>query len=54
MMIPPLTTYEQNGETIGRVMAEALINKIENPENFEPKKEMITGRLIKGGTVVKL
>ena len=54
MMIPPLTTYEQNGETIGRVMAEALINKIENPENFEPKKEMITGRLIKGGTVVKM
>lgn len=54
MMIPPLTTYEQNGETIGRVMAEALINKIENPENFEPKKEMITGRLIKGSTVVKL
>lgn len=54
MMIPPLTTYEQNGETIGRAMAEALINKIENPENFKPKKEMITGRLIKGGTVVKL
>lgn len=54
MMIPPLTTYEQNGETIGRVMAEALINKIENPENFVPKKEMITGRLIKGGTVFKL
>lgn len=54
MMIPPLTTYEQNGETIGRAMAEALINKIENPEHFEPKKEMITGRLIKGGTVVKL
>lgn len=54
MMIPPLTTYEQNGETIGRVMAEALINKIENPDSFEPKKEMITGRLIKGGTVVKL
>lgn len=54
MMIPPLTTYEQNGETIGRAMAEALINKIENPENFVPKKEMITGRLIKGGTVVKL
>ena len=54
MMIPPLTTYEQNGETIGRAMAEALINKIENPDSFEPKKEMITGRLIKGGTVIKL
>ena len=54
MMNPPLTTYEQNGETIGRTMAEALISKIENPETFVPKKEMVTGRLIKGGTVVKL
>ena len=54
MMIPPLTTYEQNGETIGRTMAEALLAKIETPDSFEPKKEMISGRLIKGGTVVKL
>lgn len=54
MMIPPLTTYEQDGETIGRAIAEALISKIEKPDSFEPKKEMITGRLIKGGTVVKL
>ena len=54
MMIPPLTTYEQNGEEIGRTMAEALLAKIENPADFKPKKEMVTGRLIKGGTVVKL
>ena len=54
MMIPPLTTYEQNGEEIGRTMAEALLAKIENPAEFTPKKEMVTGRLIKGGTVVKL
>ena len=54
MMIPPLTTYEQDGETIGRTMAEALLNKIENPDTYEPKKEMVTGRLIHGGTVVNL
>ena len=54
MMIPPLTTYEQDGETIGRTMAEALLSKIEDPENYEPKKEMVTGRLIHGGTVVRL
>lgn len=54
MMIPPLTTYEQNGEEIGRTMAEALLAKIENPAEFTPKKEMVTGRLIKGGTVVKM
>ena len=54
IMIPPLTTYEQNGEIIGRTMAEALIGKIEHPESFKPKKEIVTGQLIKGGTVVKL
>ena len=54
MMIPPLTTYEQIGVIIGRTIAEALIERIENPDGAVPKKEMITGRLIKGGTVVKL
>ena len=54
MMIPPLTTYEQNGETIGRTMAEALLSKIETPAEYVPKKELLTGRLIRGGTVVKL
>ena len=54
MMIPPLTTYEQNGEAIGCAMGEALIQKIENPDTYLPKKEMITGRLIKGGTVAKI
>jgi len=54
MMIPPLTTYEQNGEVIGRTMAESLLAKIETPQSYTPKKEMVSGRLIKGGTVVKL
>lgn len=54
MMIPPLTTYEQDGEAIGRAMAEALLGKIENPDTYQPKKEMISGRIIKGGTVVQL
>ena len=54
MMIPPLTTYEQDGETIGRTMAEALLSKIEDPDNYAPKKEVVTGRIIHGGTVVKL
>ena len=54
MMIPPLTTYEQNGEAIGRSMAESLLGKIENPETFKPVKQMISGHIIKGGTVVNL
>jgi LacI family transcriptional regulator len=54
MMIPPLTTYEQDGETIGRTMAEALLAKIENPDEALPEKKVVSGRLIHGGTVVKL
>lgn len=54
MMIPPLTTYEQNGETIGLSMANALLEQIENRENFIPKNEFVTGKIIIGGTVAKL
>lgn len=50
MMLPPLTTYEQNGVEIGRKMAEALIQNIEE-SNYKSKRLMITGRLLKGGTV---
>lgn len=54
MMIPPLTTYEQNGEKIGQAMAESLIQSIEKSTDYVPSKELITGRLLKGGTVGKL
>ena len=50
MMLPPLTTYEQNGVEIGRKMAEALIQNIEESD-YKSKRLMITGRLLKGGTV---
>jgi LacI family transcriptional regulator len=35
-------------------MAEALLERIENPDGAVPKKEMVSGRLIHGGTVTKL
>lgn len=54
MMIPPLTTYEQNGKQIGNAMAEALFNQIEKGDQFVSKSEFINGRVLKGGTVVKL
>ena len=54
MMTPALTSYEQNGENIGRAMAEELLARIENADIYKPKKELITGRIIYGGTVVKL
>ena len=53
MMIPPLTTYEQNGLAIGETIAEKLINLIEN-DNYSHSHELISGRLLKGGTVAKV
>ncbi len=53
MMIPPLTTYEQNGEEIGRQMAEKIISVIENQE-VKDNQSLVSGRIIKGGTVSKL
>jgi len=54
MMIPPLSSYEQNGVEIGKAMAEALIQNIEQGNDFSSQKIMITGRLIKGGTVCSI
>ncbi len=54
MMIPPLTTYEQNGELIGRTMAEKLIENIEKGQEYTPTKEIITGRILKGATIVSI
>lgn len=54
MMIPPLSTYEQSGELIGQKMAEHLISNIEKSNEYKPTKEVITGRLLKGGTITKI
>lgn len=54
LMIPPLTTYEQNGFEIGKTMGETLIKNIEDGENFKSQQIMITGRLLKGGSVKKI
>jgi len=54
MLNPPLTTYEQNGEEIGMKMAEALIENIEKGSEFQSQHQLVTGRLIYGGTVAEL
>lgn len=54
MMIPPLTTYEQNGLEIGQEIAEKLISLIEDEENYSHSHQLISGRLLKGGTVSKI
>lgn len=53
MMYPPLTTYEQNGELIGKTIAESLIEKIEN-KNPAKNPLLISGRLLKGATVAQI
>lgn len=54
MMIPPLTTYEQDGEQIGKVMGQKLIDNIENQASYKNEKILIGGRILKGGTIVDL
>lgn len=54
MLIPPITTYEQAGEQIGRIMAENLIANIENNNSCEHTSLTVNGRLLKGGTVASI
>ncbi|MCR4578738.1 MAG: LacI family transcriptional regulator [Treponema sp.] len=54
MMIPPLTTYEQNGRKIGITIAENLIANIEQGDNYKPARELISGRLLHGDTVCSI
>lgn len=54
LIIPPLTTYEQDGEKIGKTMAETLIENIEKGSAYKSQKIMITGRFLKGGSVAEL
>lgn len=54
MMIPPLSTYEQAGYEIGKKMAEELIKNIENSDKYIPTKVVITGNLLKGGTIADI
>lgn len=54
MMLPPLTTYEQDGEKIGQIMGQKLIEQIENQKSFINQKILVSGRILKGGTIVTL
>ena len=54
MMLPPLTTYEQDGEKIGQIMGQKLIENIENQSTFKTQQILIGGRILKGGTIVDL
>ena len=51
---PPLTTWQQNTEELGRLAASMLIERIENPRTAAPEHVVVTGRLLEGGTVSRL
>ncbi len=54
LLVPPLTTYEQDGETIGRLMVENLIHKIDKNEEKDNQRILVTGHLLKGGSIAKI
>lgn len=54
LLNPPLSTYEQAGEEIGKKMAEALVENIEKGSDYENRRVLVTGRLIKGGTIASI
>jgi len=53
MMIPALTTYEQDGLKIGKMLAEKLIKQIEGSDKYN-HCDTVTGRILTGGTVAGL
>lgn len=54
MLTPPLTTYRQDGELIGKLIAEHLIDEIENADSYQPQHSSVSGKLIKGASVADL
>ncbi len=48
---PPLTTWHQNCEELGRKAAAILIERIEHPRTAAPVHAVVSGRLLEGGTV---
>ena len=51
---PPLTTWHQNSEELGRLAASMLIESIEHPRTAAPEHIVVQGHLLEGGTVSRL
>ncbi len=54
VMTPPLTTYEQNTEELGRQLVTQLLANIEYSSSFAPSTIKVSGRLLEGQTVADL
>lgn len=53
-MTPELTTLEQDLDKMGDAIAQNIVELIENPANTEPKRILIQGRVLQGGSVKNL
>ena len=51
---PPLTTWHQNTDELGRLAASMLIERIEHPRTAAPEHIVVPGSLMEGGTVSEL
>ncbi len=51
---PKLTTYKQDSDEIGKIAVEKLIAEIEEPSLHLPEIIIVTGKLLKGGTVKEI
>ncbi len=51
---PPLTTWHQNSEELGKLAASMLIERVEHPRTAAPEHVEVPGYLIEGGTVANL
>ena len=51
---PRLTTWEQNTRELGKIAADKLIERIENPRTAIPEHITVEGRLLEGETVRQL
>ena len=51
---PKFTTLRQNAEAMGQEAAVLLMQEIESPETFIPKRIVIPGKLMVGETVKRI
>lgn len=54
VMLPALTTVQQDTDALGRRSAEMVIDAIENHSGSLPRRALIPGRLLPGATVKRL
>lgn len=54
ILSPPLTTYRQNTEMMGRMAARRLVELIEHPKTTMTDTITVNGQLMKGGTVARI